>query len=659
MPARILALAAQAQADGKLLADAHANLREWLDAAFLPAWAVASLRELAEYGAWEELNDRFFKKLAFGTGGMRGRTQGRVVTAVERGEVGPQGTPEHAAVGSNNLNDINLVRATLGLYRYTAKWLAEEQRGDLPTLVIAHDVRHFSRHFAELAASVWTRAGGRALLFDGPRSTPQLSYSVRLLKAHAGVVITASHNPPHDNGFKCYWNDGGQVTPPHDAGVIAEVNAVKLAEIPAYLEINRAAAARVPAKAESAYLDRLMSAVLDKSAFAAKPKLVFTNLHGTGDVMILPALARLGLTADTVAAQLAHDPRFPTVKSPNPENAEALALGVEQAKSTGADLVIATDPDNDRVGIAARTRDGGFELLTGNKIGTVLAEYRLTRMKELGLIPAAGSKNVALVKTFVTTPLQDAIAAGHGVRCLNTLTGFKWIAAKLAKYQAQVEKAVFEQQGLLIRYDELSYAKRAELLQKHATFFAFGGEESYGYLGTDDVRDKDGNMAALMIVELAGHLKAKGLTFGEYLDSIYAKYGFCDESLLNLTLEGAAGAAQIRNILESLRSNPPAEVDGARVAEFLDFGAKDIRDDDGDLVPKENFYFFTLADGRRFAVRGSGTEPKIKYYIFASSPKPADADALAQAKIAAAKAIGSLKTWLEADALRRAGATKA
>ena len=651
MSAPLLALADNAKASGKLLPEAHANLKEWLDAGFLPAWAVTALTQLAEQGAWEELNDRFFKKLAFGTGGMRGRTQGRVIAAAELGKVGPLGTPEHAAVGSNNLNDFNLVRATAGLFRYTAK----ATPGAIPTIVIGHDVRHFSRHFAELAASIWTTLGGRALLFDGPRSTPQVSYTIRRMKAHTGVVITASHNPAHDNGFKCYWNDGGQVVPPHDKGVIDEVNAVKYAEIPALLTVNPGKAEKVSAAVENDYLEAIMDNALDRAVFAVSPKIVYTNIHGTGDVMILPALKKLGLAVDTVAAQLAHDPRFPTVKSPNPENADALALAVEQAKATGADFVLATDPDNDRVGIAARTRDGGFELYTGNKIGTALAEYRLSKMKATGLIPAAGSDRVTLVKTFVTTPLQDAIAAGHGVRCVNALTGFKWIALKLKKYREKCDTARAAA-GDTRPFESLPYAERAKLLQKHSTFFAFGGEESYGYLAVDTVRDKDGNAAAIMIAELAARLKTDGLTFGEYLDSIYKKYGFCDESLINLTLEGAAGAAQIRNILKSLRANPPVEVDGAKVAEFLDFGgAKDIIDADGDVVPKENFYFFTLADGRRFAVRGSGTEPKIKFYIFASSPKPANDAELAAAKAAAAKSIASLKTWLESDAHQRAG----
>ena len=230
MPTDTLALADKAKAAGSRLPEAHANLKEWLDAGFLPGWAVAALGELAAQGAWSEMNDRFFRKLAFGTGGMRGRTQGGVVAPSELGKVGPLGTPEHAAVGSNNMNDFNLVRATVGLFRYTARSLAGEP-GVKPVIVIAHDVRHFSRHFAELIGSIWTGLGGRALLFEGPRSTPQLSFTVRHEKAHAGVVITASHNPAHDNGFKCYWNDGAQVVPPHDTGIIDAVNAVSLAEV--------------------------------------------------------------------------------------------------------------------------------------------------------------------------------------------------------------------------------------------------------------------------------------------------------------------------------------------------------------------------------------------------------------------------------------------
>ncbi len=649
---KLLTAAVQARDAGELLPGAYENLSEWIETKFLPEWALQALQELADMEAWEEFNDRFFKKLAFGTGGMRGLTIGKIIAPTELGTPSLQGTPAHAAVGANNLNDFTLIRATMGLFRYAAQWLEETgQAGRQPRLVVAHDVRHFSRHFCELAAHVWTKMGGAAFIFDGPRSTPQLSFTVRHMQADAGIVITASHNPPPYNGYKCYFNDGAQVVPPHDQGVITQVNAVALQELPGFLTVDLSAVQKVPAEAETAYLEQLQENILDAKVFeAAQPEVVFTNIHGTGDVMILPALKKLGVPVTPVEAQRVHDPRFPTVKSPNPENAEAFTLGIAEAKKIKADLVIGTDPDDDRIGAAVREPDGSYRLLTGNTIGSLLAHYRIGKMKELGIIPAAGSPQATLIKTFVSTPLQDAIAANAGIRCVNTLTGFKWIAAKLLKYQRQVEAAVPAEKN----YDALPWRERAELQLAHGRFFVFGGEESYGFLGTDAVRDKDANAAALMLVELAASLKARGLTFSEYLDEIYLQNGFFIEDLLNIVLEGAAGAAQIKAILTSLRDQPPQEVDGAAVESFQDFGRQEIKDADGDVVPKEDLYFFTLRDGRRFAVRGSGTEPKIKYYLFASAQAESAGD-LSAAKERACAGLAGLGEWLGKDALRRAG----
>ncbi|MDR2863463.1 MAG: phospho-sugar mutase [Puniceicoccales bacterium] len=653
---KILTLAAQARHAGKLLHAAYDNLAEWLQAGFLPEWALQSLEELAKQQAWGEINDRFFKKLAFGTGGMRGLTIGRITTQAELGVPGPQDTPAHPAVGANNLNDFTLVRATIGLFRYVDGWLTRHSvssRTRKPRLVIAHDVRHFSRHFCELAAGAWTQLGGEAFIFDGPRSTPQLSFTVRHLHADTGIVITASHNPPSYNGFKCYFNDGAQVVPPHDSGIIAEVNAVRLSEIPSFSNKDLSSVQSVPVSAENAYLARIADNVLDKDIIArARPNIVYTNIHGTGDVMILPALARFNARVTTIPAQRSHDPRFPTVKSPNPENAEAFTLALETAKKENADIVIATDPDDDRVGAAVRELDGSYRLITGNTIGSALAAYRIAKMKATGIIPQEGSQRATLVKTFVTTPLQDAIAKAENIRCVNTLTGFKWIGAKLRKYQEEVENALRLRGAGSIDYDILPWSEHATLLQRHSTFFVFGGEESYGYLGTDSVRDKDGNAAALMIVELAAWLKEQGLTFSEYLDQIYLRCGFYTEDLLNIVMEGADGAARIRAILDSLRDSPPSSVDGAAVVSFLDFGRQDITDTDGDPVPKEDFFFFTLDDGRRFAVRGSGTEPKIKYYLFAGLPVK-NAAALEERKALASRALASLRSKLKADAIYR------
>ncbi|MDR2512266.1 MAG: phospho-sugar mutase [Puniceicoccales bacterium] len=642
----ILELARQARDSGLLLPSAHENLAEWLQDGFMPGWAREALHELATQGQWEELNDRFFKKLAFGTGGMRGLAIGRISPPAERGIPSAQETPEHPAVGANNVNDFTLIRATIGLFRHISKSLQTKH----PHLVIAHDVRHFSRHFCTLAADTWQRLGGEAYIFDGPRSTPQLSFTVRHLHADAGIVITASHNPPAYNGFKCYFNDGAQVIPPHDAGIIAEVEAVPLSMIAGFLDAFTAPPKIVPPSAEEAYLAQLADNVLDTAIITrAKPSVIYTNIHGTGDIMILPALARLGVQVNTVAAQRIHDPRFPSVQSPNPENAEAFTLAIKEAHLHNADIVIGTDPDDDRVGAAVRERDGSYKLLSGNLIGSALAAYRITKMKELGIIPQEGTSRATLIKTFVTTPLQDAIATTEGVRCVNTLTGFKWIGAKLRKYQTQVEASLSPAQS----YNALPWHKRASLLQKHATFFIFGGEESYGYLGTDSVRDKDGNAAALMIVELAAWLKTRNLTFSEYLAQIYLRCGYHAEDLLNINLEGADGARRIQNILKSLREKPPAIVDGTKVIAFHDFARQEIRDSDNDPVPKEDFYFFTLADGRRFAVRGSGTEPKIKYYIFAKAPLGNITD-LETIKKHVATSIENLKSWLKIDANQRA-----
>ena len=321
-----------AGAAGHLLPSTVANLAAWLSAG-LPAWATASLEELAARQAWGELNDRFYRDLEFGTGGMRGRTIGTVSTAAEQGQVGPMGTPAHAAIGSNILNDYTLVRATVGLYRYTASFLAEKGDSRPPALVVAHDVRHFSKHFSQLAASTWTKLGGQAYVFDGPRSTPQLSFTVRHLGANCGVVITASHNPPHDNGFKAYFDDGAQVVAPHDKGIVTEVGKVPLAELASYLDQDLSRVVTLGVSADLAYRAAASTAVIDRSVFAAaKLKVAFTSIHGVGNVMSIPLLKETGVELHEEPAQAVHDPRFPTVKSPNPENADALALAVKLAE---------------------------------------------------------------------------------------------------------------------------------------------------------------------------------------------------------------------------------------------------------------------------------------------------------------------------------------
>lgn len=638
---------------GQLLASTNENLQAWLKAG-LPDWAVASIDELVAQQAWSELNDRFYRYLEFGTGGMRGRTIGVVSTKAESGQLGPQGTPEHAAIGSNVLNDFTLIRATVGLFRYTHEFLAKSHRAELPKLVIAHDVRHFSRHFCELAASTWTRLGGTAYIFEGPRSTPQLSFSVRHLKAHAGVVITASHNPPHDNGFKAYFEDGGQVVPPHDTSIVAEVNKVSLDQVGQFLTKELVRVITLGRAADDAYLAVAQKALLDPSVFRrAKLKVAFTNIHGTGGIASVPLLLHAGAEVHEVTEQVAFDPRFPTVKSPNPENAEALSKAVALAEAKGLDLVLATDPDCDRMGCAVRNREGKMVLLTGNQIGAMLAEYRISKYKELGWIPKAGVASAVLIKTFVTSPLQDAIGHGHGVKVINTLTGFKWIAAKIRGYEEQLKAKLLASEGIALDYDATPFESRAKLLQKYSTFYLVGGEESYGYLGNDYVRDKDGNAACLMLAELCAWVKSRGMAVTEYLDDIYLRYGFFLEGVINIYYEGASGAAKIKRILDTYRSEPPKAFGDIAVAKFQDFGREHVFDADGEKIPSQDLYFVTLANGYSFAARGSGTEPKMKFYLFAHA-KATDAAALLTVKTQVKTELDRVRALIEADAKKRA-----
>ncbi len=637
--AAVLSLLQAAQQKGQLSAASLANAGDWLRSGALPAEAVASLRDLCDRGAWAELEDRFYKGIAFGTGGMRGRTVGRVSAA---NEVDAQGLPVRAAIGSACLNDVNVLRAVIGLWKH----VSAAQPG--ARLVVAHDVRHFSRHFAELIAGAWTELGGEAYLFAGARSTPQLSFTVRHLGAHAGVVITASHNPSHDNGFKCCLGHGGQVTPPDDVAIVAEVGKLGPADVAPYLEKDLARVRTVDAAAEEAYLARVAGIVLEPELMARHaPKVVYTNLHGTGDVTVVPALRRLGLDPHLVHEQLEHDGRFPTVPSPNPESPAAFALALKLAGEVGADLVLATDPDSDRVGVACPQADGAYRLLTGNEVAALLTEFRLSALKDAALIPAAGSPQAVVLKSLVTTPLVAAICARHGVRCVETLVGFKWIARKLENWHRRlVEGAGPDAPALPLR-------RRAPLALRHSTLFLLGAEESYGYLADDAVRDKDANATVVLLCEFAALLRSRGRTLLDALDVLHLSHGAYHEDLLNLTFEGAEGAAAIRRNVASWRAQPPREIDGAKVLRVTDYERDEVLDAEGERVPPEEFILAELADGRRVAVRASGTEPKAKFYAFARAAV-ADADDLPAARGRARAAALSLRAWLEADAQRRA-----
>ena len=546
----------RAVAAGKLLESSATNIRRALANSTSPIVAQ-SVNELVQAGEWGELNDRFYRTLAFGTGGIRGRTIGRIVTAAEQGKPNDLGRPQFPCVGTNAMNFESVGRATQGLSDYLHEWFERERLTGKPKLVIAHDTRFFSREFTKLAAETAARNGCDAFVFDGPRSTPELSFAVRYLRASAGVVVTASHNPSHDNGYKVYFSDGAQVIEPHASGIIAKVNAAdgtRPNEKPGSVTT-------LGGEVDEAYLKRLQTLVLDPALVQAQRdlRIVFTPIHGTGGVIIIPALELLGFKFSVVPEQADFDGRFPTVKSPNPENAEALSLGIALAQNEGADLVIATDPDCDRMGVAVRSAAGEMKLLTGNQIGSLIAYYRAKTLFDQGVLNAENAARGVIIKTFVTTDLLKAIAEKFGLRCVETLTGFKYIGAKLEKY----ERALPAKDEA--NYRDLPEEETRQLRLEHSSYFIFGGEESYGYSGADFIRDKDANGATVMFCEVAAYAKSLGLTIDGLLDRVYAQLGYYAEKNGALTFEGAEGAAKIQKLLASYVGNAPNEMSGSKV----------------------------------------------------------------------------------------------
>ena len=632
---------ATAVASGKLLASAKYNIDSLLAGASSDL-AITSVKQLVAGGDFSELNDRFFKTLAFGTGGLRGRTIGRVVTPAEQGVGGPNDRPEFPCVGTATMNFYNLSRAVRGLATYAKNFIGE---GRKPTLVFAHDTRHFSKNFADFGARIAAHLGCDAYVFDGPRSTPQLSFAVRQLRADAGVVITASHNPAHDCGFKAYFNDGGQLVEPQASGVIREVNAITSEGYEPLPENEQGLVSILSEDFDTQYIELLKTLLLQPALLEKSPiKIVFTNLHGTGGHINVPMLRNLGFEVITVPEQDIQDGRFPTVDSPNPENAPALAMAIKLAETCAAEIVIGTDPDADRMGVSVRDTEGKMVLLTGNQIGSLMAWYRLKTMFALGWLSNSNRTRAVIVKTFVTTELQAAIADSFGVSVVDTLTGFKYIAEKLRKYEDAIPA---DKRG---NYRSLAQEQTRKLRLEYSRFFVFGGEESYGYLGSDAVRDKDANGATLMFAEVAAYAKSIGKNLPELLDELYMEFGYFLEIGKSLTMEGADGAAKIQALANSYASSPPMEIDGAEVARFRDFSTQDIYDQEGDLLPKEKMLFFDLADGRSFAVRPSGTEPKIKYYLYGKSNVGNDFSAT---KHEVARNLTSLWQWIEEDAKNR------
>lgn len=636
----------QAVKAGRLLESAQQNIYAFLQGVS-GDFAERVIAELVEKEQWNELNDRFFKKLAFGTGGLRGRTVGRVVTSLEQGQGGANGRPEFPCVGTATMNFFNVSRAVRGLVTYAQQHVGNARKA---RLVFAHDTRHFSRDFAEFCAKVCTDLGADAYLFESARSTPQLSFAIRDLNADAGVVLTASHNPSHDNGFKAYFNDGGQIVDPHASAIVALVNALETETYDAVPASERGSVTMLSDAMDRRYMDRLRSLLMQPDLLkGAAAKVVFTNLHGTGGKIVVPMMKELGFDLCTVPEQDIEDGRFPTVESPNPENAPALKMAIDLAEQIGAEIVIGTDPDSDRMGIAARDASGKMVLLTGNQIGSLMAWYRVKTAFDLGWLTDATRSHAVVIKTFVTTELQRAIADHYGIRVVDTLTGFKYIAEKLRKYENTIPAAKIAElsEG---GYRSLTEDQSRRLRLDFSRFFVFGGEESYGYLGCDFVRDKDANGAAVMFAEVAAYAKSVGLTLPALLDEVYTQFGYYLEIGKSLVMEGADGAAKIASLAASYAANPPTECDGSAVVRVRDFASQDLFDDEGDALPKEKMLFVDLADGRRFAVRPSGTEPKIKYYLFGCAGKEVP---LASAKTQVKTSLETLWAWIEKDAASR------
>jgi phosphoglucomutase len=641
----------RAVADGNLIASSAKNIRTLLEGAGSDLY-FRSVKELVQSAEWQELNDRFYQTLAFGTGGLRGRTIGKIVTVAERGNARVGGRPEFPCVGTNAMNFFNINRATRGLVAYLQDWYRHEGISAKPKLVIAHDPRFFSKEFAELAAKVAAENGCDAFVFDGPRSVPELSFAVRHLHASAGIVITASHNPPHDNGYKAYFDDGAQVIDPPAGGIIAKVNAITTESFTPLPKEQQGKVTVIGKNIDQAYMRRLETLILDPRVIreAKSLRIVYTPLHGTGSVIIKPMLTRLGFNFQVVPEQDCFDGRFPTVKSPNPEYGEALTMAIKLAEKENADLVAATDPDCDRMGVAVRTTNGKLKLLTGNQIGSLLAWYRIKTLFNKGVLNKQNAERGVIIKTFVTTDLQNVIADHYGVRCVETLTGFKYIGAKLANY----ERAIPQQ--LRQSYADLAETETRRLRLAHSSFYVFGGEESYGYSGADFVRDKDGNGAVIMFCEVAAYAKSHGQTVDQLLDEIYSQFGYFAEKTSSLVFEGAEGANKIANLMKSYATEPIREIVGLRVANIRNFETDEIRDVEGDLIPNTKMLMLQLEDGTRIAVRPSGTEPKIKYYLFArrqpESERFTSAD-LDRIKAAVEKQLEDLWNWLRKDAESR------
>ncbi|MFP4042485.1 MAG: phospho-sugar mutase [Bacteroidales bacterium] len=509
----------------------------------------------------EGLIDAFYKDLEFGTGGLRGIM----------------------GAGTNRMNIYTVGSATQGLSNYLLKKFEDKKQ---IKVAIAHDSRNNSRLFAEKTAQVFTANGIKVYLFEKLRPTPELSFAIRELNCQAGVVITASHNPKEYNGYKVYWEDGGQIITPHDKNIIHEVQKIKnIAEV--NFNGDKSLIEDLGEEMDNAYLERIKSLSLNPSVIKKHKdlKIVYTPLHGTGVDLVPKVLKKFGFeNVIHVPEQDEVNGNFPTVKYPNPEDNNALEKAIQKAEEQNADLVMATDPDSDRVGIAVRNNKGKIEILNGNQAASLLIHYLLSQWKEKGKLTG----NEYIVKTIVTTDLLENIAEDFNVETYNTLTGFKYIAAKIKELEGKT--------------------------------FIGGGEESYGYLVGDFIRDKDAIISCAFFAEITAYAKEKGKSLFDQLIEIYQKYGFFKERLISITKKGKEGEEEIKKMMENFRNNPPDSINGKDVMLIHDFLKQKTMDQISHLrynieLPKSNVLQFILEDGSKISLRPSGTEPKIKFYF--------------------------------------------
>ena len=541
------------------------NFQKWADFADLPDYLRRDLESMDE----KTKEDAFYTNLEFGTAGMRGLI----------------------GAGTNRINIYVVRQATEGLARLIeSKGGNEKERG----VAIAYDSRHFSPEFAFESAAVLAKHGIKSYVFESLRPTPELSFAVRHLNCFAGIMITASHNPAPFNGYKVYGEDGGQM-PPHDADALTTY--IRSIENPFTVEVADVEAEKASGLIEVIgeavdveYLKEVKDVNINPALieeFGKDMKIVYTPLHGTGEMLARRALAQAGFdSVQVVEAQATPDPDFSTVKSPNPESQAAFALAEELGRQVGADVLVATDPDADRVGVEVLQKDGSYLNLSGNQIGAIMAKYILEAHKNAGTLP----ENAALCKSIVSTDLVTKIAESYGATMFNVLTGFKFIAEKIQEFE-----------------------------EKHNHTYMMGFEESFGYLIKPFVRDKDAIQAVLVVAELAAYYRSRGLTLADGIEEIYKEYGYYAEKTISVTLSGVDGAEQIKAIMAKFRNNAPKEWNATAITVVEDFKAQTATAADGTVTnlttPPSDVLKYTLADGSWIAVRPSGTEPKIKFYI--------------------------------------------